>query len=246
MEEMGSQSVEILYLYIGRFNLESYFSSDSVKEVTSPFLNMRFNGKTYVLQTSSDSDNDLANTKRLISSLAKIGYSSKKVKTATLLNYGKPSYYCKVTLCTYIFKNNNNMYYYVLLLCIIIHYNVLIHVLLYVIIHVLLHVNSPMLYTFLEPPKIPMLQEYSNETTPKHANNFSKEMIQGQCILLYIRHCTSIFFSLLSIYFQLFKMSCIYCIYCIYFLTSHLLSCIFICQTRIKILISKRLMNYFI
>ena len=66
------------------------------------------------------------------------------------------------------------------------YYNVLLHVILYVIIHVLLHVNSPMLYTYLEPPEIHMLQEYSNETTQKHPNNFSKEMIQGQCILLYI------------------------------------------------------------
>ena len=74
------------------------------------------------------------------------------------------------------------MYYYVLLLCIIMHYNVLLHVLLYemicviihVIIHVLLHVNSSMLYT------------YFNETTQKHPNKFPKEMIQGQCILLYI------------------------------------------------------------
>ena len=95
--------------------LESYFSDDSEKEVTSPFLNMRFNGKTYVLQTSSDSDNDLASTKRLKSSLAK------KVKTATLVNYVKPSCFCKITLSTYIF-NNNNMYYYVFLLCIIMYY----------------------------------------------------------------------------------------------------------------------------
>ena len=102
--------------------LESYFSDDSEKEVISPFLNMRFNGKTYVLQTSSDSDNDLASTKRLKSSLAKIGHSSKKVKTATLVNYGKPSCFCKITLCNYIFNNNNNMYYYVFLLCIIMYY----------------------------------------------------------------------------------------------------------------------------
>ena len=68
-------------------SLESYFSDDSEKEITLLFLNMRFNGKTYVLQTSSDSDNDLASTKRLKSRLAKIGHSSKMVKTATPLNY---------------------------------------------------------------------------------------------------------------------------------------------------------------
>ena len=71
---------------------------------------------------SSDSDNDLASTKRMKSSLAKIGHSYEKVKTATLVNYGKPSCFCKITLCTYIF-NNNNMYYYVFLLCIIMYYN---------------------------------------------------------------------------------------------------------------------------
>ena len=35
--------------------------------------------------------------------------------------------------------------------------------------------------------------KYSNETTQKHGNNFYKEMIQGQCILLYIYYNKYIF-----------------------------------------------------
>ena len=42
-----------------------------------------------------------------------------------------------------------------------------------------------MLHTYLEPPEIPTLQEYSNET--------SKEMIQGHCIYYCIYYNKYIF-----------------------------------------------------